>query len=118
MRIAMIGTGYVGLVSGACLSEFGHEVICIDKDASKVETLRKGGIPIFEPGLDEVVAANVKAGRLTFETDIAKAVAGAGAVFIAVGTPSRRGDGHADLSYVFAAAEDIAAALTGYAVVV
>jgi UDPglucose 6-dehydrogenase len=114
----MIGTGYVGLVSGACLSEFGHDVVCIDKDAAKVETLRKGGIPIFEPGLDEVVAANVKAGRLSFETDLARGVAGAAAVFIAVGTPSRRGDGHADLSYVFAAAEEIAQALTGYAVVV
>jgi UDPglucose 6-dehydrogenase len=118
MRIAMIGTGYVGLVSGACLSEFGHDVVCIDKDASKVETLRAGGIPIFEPGLDEVVATNVKAGRLSFETDLARGVAGASAVFIAVGTPSRRGDGHADLSYVFAAAEEIAKALTGYAVVV
>ncbi|MEY4708608.1 MAG: hypothetical protein RJB58_2331 [Pseudomonadota bacterium] len=119
MRIAMIGTGYVGLVSGACLSEFGHEVVCIDKDASKVETLRAGGIPIFEPGLDEVVAANVKAGRLSFETDLARGVAGAAAVFIAVGTPSsRHGDGHADLSYVFAAAEEIAKALSGYAVVV
>ena len=118
MRIAMIGAGYVGLVSGACLSEFGHDVVCVDKDADKVKSLRRGVIPIFEPGLDEVVAANVKAGRLTFENDLGKAVAGAGAVFIAVGTPSRRGDGHADLSYVFAAAEEIAAALTGYAVVV
>jgi UDPglucose 6-dehydrogenase len=118
MRIAMIGTGYVGLVSGACLSEFGHDVVCIDKDAAKVETLRAGGIPIFEPGLDEVVAANVKAGRLSFETDLKRGVAGAEAVFIAVGTPSRRGDGHADLTYVFAAAEEIAQALTGYAVVV
>jgi len=118
MRIAMIGTGYVGLVSGACLSEFGHDVVCIDKDAGKVKTLRSGGIPIYEPGLDEVVAANVKAGRLSFETDLARGVAGAAAVFIAVGTPSRRGDGHADLSYVFAAAEEIAKALTGYAVVV
>ena len=118
MRIAMIGTGYVGLVSGACLSEFGHDVVCIDKDASKVETLRAGGIPIFEPGLDEVVATNVKAGRLSFETDLARGVAGASAVFIAVGTPSRRGDGHADLSYVYAAAEEIAKALTGYAVIV
>ena len=114
----MIGTGYVGLVSGACLSEFGHEVVCIDKDASKVEILRNGGIPIYEPGLDEVVAANVKAGRLSFETDLAHGVAGAAAIFIAVGTPSRRGDGHADLSYVFAAAEEIAKSLTGYAVVV
>lgn len=118
MRIAMIGTGYVGLVSGACLSEFGHEVVCIDKDAGKVDTLRGGGIPIYEPGLDEVVAANVKAGRLSFETDLAKGVGGAAAIFIAVGTPSRHGDGHADLSYVFAAAEEIARALTGYAVVV
>ncbi|HEX4105281.1 MAG TPA: UDP-glucose/GDP-mannose dehydrogenase family protein [Rhizomicrobium sp.] len=118
MRIAMIGTGYVGLVSGACLSEFGHDVVCIDKDAGKVDTLRGGGIPIYEPGLDEVVAANVKAGRLWFETDLAKGVAGATAIFIAVGTPSRHGDGHADLSYVFAAAEEIARALTGYAVVV
>ena len=118
MRIAMIGTGYVGLVSGACLSEFGHDVVCIDKDASKVETLRAGGIPIFEPGLDEVVAASVKAGRLSFETDLGKGVAGASAVFIAVGTPSRHGDGHADLSYVFAAAEEIAKTLSGYAVVV
>ena len=118
MRIAMIGSGYVGLVSGACLSEFGHEVVCVDKDAAKVETLRAGGIPIFEPGLDDVVAANAKAGRLSFDTDLAKAVRSADAVFIAVGTPSRRGDGHADLSYVFAAAEEIAAALDGYTVVV
>ena len=118
MRIAMIGTGYVGLVSGACLSEFGHDVVCVDKDAAKIDSLRQGGIPIFEPGLDEVVAANVKAGRLTFDNDLGQAVAGADAVFIAVGTPSRRGDGHADLTYVFAAAEEIAAALTGYTVVV
>jgi UDPglucose 6-dehydrogenase len=118
MRIAMIGTGYVGLVSGACLSEFGHDVVCIDKDAGEVETLRSGGIPIYEPGLDEVVAANVKAARLSFETDLARGVAGDAAIFIAVGTPSRRGDGHADLSYVFAAAEEIAKSLAGYAVVV
>src|SRR5215475_5432846 len=118
MRIAIIGTGYVGLVSGACLSEFGHDVVCIDKDASKVQTLKSGGIPIYEPGLDDVVAINAKAGRLSFTTDLKTAVAGAQAVFIAVGTPSRRGDGHADLSYVFAAAEEIAEALTGYAVVV
>src|SRR6201992_2555924 len=117
MRIAMIGTGYVGLVSGACLSEFGHDVVCIDKDAGKVETLRAGGIPIYEPGLDDVVAANVKAGRLSFATDYS-AVPEADAVFIAVGTPSRRGDGHADLSYVYAAAEEIAASLSGYTVVV
>ena len=118
MRIAMIGSGYVGLVSGACLSEFGHDVVCVDKDAEKIKSLRQGGIPIFEPGLDEVVAANVKAGRLTFASDLGEAVAGVDAVFIAVGTPSRRGDGHADLSYVFAAAEEIASALTGYAVIV
>ena len=118
MRIAMIGTGYVGLVSGACLSEFGHDVVCIDKDGAKVASLRAGEIPIFEPGLDEVVAANVKAGRLSFDSDMAKAVAGAEAVFIAVGTPSRRGDGHADLTYVFAAAEELAAHLSGYTVVV
>ena len=118
MRIAMIGSGYVGLVSGACLSEFGHDVICVDKDTDKIKTLRQGAIPIFEPGLEEVVAANVNAGRLTFGDDLGHAVAGADAVFIAVGTPSRRGDGHADLSYVFAAAEEIAASLTGYAVIV
>jgi UDPglucose 6-dehydrogenase len=118
MRIAMIGTGYVGLVSGACLSEFGHSVVCVDKEAEKVAALRAGTIPIYEPRLDEVVATNIKAGRLTFETDIAHAARGADAVFIAVGTPSRRGDGHADLSYVYAAAEEIARALTGYAVIV
>ncbi len=118
MRIAMIGTGYVGLVSGACLSEFGHHVICVDKDAAKVASLKRGTVPIFEPGLEDVVAANTKAGRLTFETDIAHAVKDADAVFIAVGTPSRHGDGHADLSYVFAAAEEIAVSLTKYAVVV
>ena len=118
MRIAMIGTGYVGLVSGACLSEFGHQVVCVDKDPAKIATLKQGSIPIFEPGLDEIVAVNAKAGRLSFTTDLKEAVAGADAVFIGVGTPSRRGDGHADLSYVFAAAEEIAASLTGYAVVV
>jgi UDPglucose 6-dehydrogenase len=118
MRIAMIGTGYVGLVSGACLSEFGHDVICIDNDASKVAALRGGAIPIFEPGLEEVVATNMKAGRLSFATDMSRAVADAEAVFIAVGTPSRRGDGHADLTYVFAAAQEIAAHLRDYTVVV
>ena len=118
MRIAMIGTGYVGLVSGACLSEFGHDVVCIDKEMSKVEALRAGQIPIFEPGLDDVVAANVKAGRLSFASDLAEAVKNAEAVFIAVGTPSRRGDGHADLTYVFAAAEELAQHLSGYTVVV
>jgi UDPglucose 6-dehydrogenase len=114
----MIGTGYVGLVSGACLSEFGHHVICIDKDKSKIDALRAGKIPIFEPGLEDVVAANVKSGRLAFSQSLAEAVSDADAVFIAVGTPSRRGDGHADLTYVFAAAEEIAAALKGYTVVV
>ena len=118
MRVAMIGTGYVGLVSGACLSEFGHHVICVDKDAGKVAALRNGTIPIFEPGLDEVVAINVRAGRLSFSSDLAGAVAKADAVFIAVGTPSRRGDGHADLTYVFGAAEEIAHALRGPAVVI
>jgi UDPglucose 6-dehydrogenase len=118
MRIAMIGSGYVGLVSGACLSEFGHRVVCVDKDADKVATLRQGVIPIHEPGLDEVVATNVKAGRLHFDTDLRSAVTSADAIFIAVGTPSRRGDGHADLTYVFGAAEEIASALSGYALVV
>jgi UDPglucose 6-dehydrogenase len=118
MRIAVIGTGYVGLVSGACFSEFGVSVVCVDKDAAKIARLRRGEIPIFEPGLEALVESNVKAGRLSFATDLAAAVAGADAVFIAVGTPSRRGDGHADLSYVFAAAEEIAGALTGYTVVV
>src|SRR4051812_6763820 len=111
MRIAMIGTGYVGLVSGACFSEFGGSVTCVDKDAGKIERLRRGEIPIYEPGLDQLVASNVAAGRLNFTTDLKPAVAGAEAVFIAVGTPSRRGDGHADLSYVFAAAAEIAEAL-------
>src|ERR1700753_1865153 len=118
MRIAMIGTGYVGLVSGACLSEFGHEVICVDKDVEKIDMLRQGAIPIFEPGLDEIVATNAKAGRLSFTTDLGKAVAGVHAVFIGVGTPSRRGDGHADLSYVYAAAEEIAGLIEGFTVVV
>jgi UDPglucose 6-dehydrogenase len=118
MRIAMIGTGYVGLVSGACFSEFGVEVICVDKDEGKIARLKRGEIPIYEPGLEQLVAANVKAGRLSFTTDLKQAVPGADAVFIAVGTPSRRGDGHADLSYVYGAAEEVARALTGYAVVV
>jgi UDPglucose 6-dehydrogenase len=118
MRIAVIGTGYVGLVSGACFSEFGVSVTCVDKDADKIARLQRGEMPIYEPGLDQIVESNGRAGRLAFTTDLAAAVAGADAVFIAVGTPSRRGDGHADLSYVFAAAEEIARALTGYAVVV
>jgi UDPglucose 6-dehydrogenase len=118
MRIAMIGTGYVGLVSGACLSEFGHHVVCIDKDKDKIAGLSAGRIPIFEPGLEDVVAANGRAGRLAFASDLPTAVRDADAVFIAVGTPSRRGDGHADLSYVFEAAQEIADALNGYTVVV
>ncbi len=118
MRIVMVGTGYVGLVTGACFSEFGVDVVCVDKDEAKIARLKAGGIPIFEPGLDKLVETNVKAGRLSFTTNLAEAVPGADAVFIAVGTPSRRGDGHADLSYVYAAAEEIGRALTGYAVVV
>jgi UDPglucose 6-dehydrogenase len=118
MRIAMIGTGYVGLVSGACFADFGHHVTCVDKDAGKIAALHRGEIPIYEPGLDELVAANVKAGRLAFTTDLTAPVGDADAVFIAVGTPSRRGDGHADLSYVYAAAREIAAALNGFTVVV
>ncbi|HEY8566410.1 MAG TPA: UDP-glucose/GDP-mannose dehydrogenase family protein [Beijerinckiaceae bacterium] len=118
MRVAMIGSGYVGLVSGACFADFGHTVCCVDKDPRKIEALRRGEIPIFEPGLPELVATNVKAGRLTFAEDLTEAVADAEAVFIAVGTPSRRGDGHADLSYVHQAAREIAAALRGYTVVV
>lgn len=118
MKIAMIGTGYVGLVSGVCFSDFGHEVVCVDKSVEKIEKLRAGIIPIFEPGLDALLARNVAAGRLAFTTDLAAAVADADAVFIAVGTPTRRGDGHADLTYVFAAAEEIAQSLTGYTVVV
>jgi UDPglucose 6-dehydrogenase len=114
----MIGTGYVGLVSGACFADFGHHVTCVDKDAGKIAALRRGEIPIFEPGLDTLVATNVKAGRLDFETDLTRPVAEADAVFIAVGTPSRRGDGHADLSYVYAAAREIAATLSGYTVVI
>jgi len=118
MRITMIGTGYVGLVSGACFSDFGHEVVCVDKDPTKIEALNQGVMPIYEPGLDALVAANVKAGRLSFTTDLVAGVLGADAVFIAVGTPSRRGDGHADLSYVFAAVREVAAALDGPAVLI
>jgi UDPglucose 6-dehydrogenase len=118
MRIAMVGTGYVGLVSGACFSQFGIDVVCVDKDKNKITALEAGHIPIYEPGLDKLVADNRDAGRLTFTTDLAAAVAGADAVFIAVGTPTRRGDGHADLSYVYAAAGEIAEALTQYTVVV
>lgn len=118
MRVAMIGSGYVGLVSGACFADFGHTVTCVDKDASKIDALMQGQIPIYEPGLDVLVNGNRFAGRLAFTTDLAAAVADADAVFIAVGTPTRRGDGHADLSYVYAAAEEIAGAITGYTVVV
>jgi UDPglucose 6-dehydrogenase len=118
MHIAMIGTGYVGLVSGACFADFGHQVTCVDKDEGKIAALHRGEIPIFEPGLDALVAANVKAGRLSFTTELAGPVAEADAVFIAVGTPSRRGDGHADLTYVYAASREIAAALKGFTVVV
>ncbi|MGE0742069.1 MAG: UDP-glucose/GDP-mannose dehydrogenase family protein [Hyphomonadaceae bacterium] len=118
MRVTMIGTGYVGLVSGACFADFGHTVTCVDKDASKIERLLAGEIPIFEPGLDELVKDNVEQGRLFFTTDPSAAIRDADAVFIAVGTPSRRGDGHADLSYVYAAAEEIAKLMNGYTVVV
>jgi len=118
MRIAMIGSGYVGLVSGACFSEFGVDVVCVDRDAEKIASLEAGRMPIYEPGLEDLVAANRRAGRLTFSTDLAAAVGGADAVFIAVGTPSRRGDGHADLSFVFEVAEEIARSLDGYTVVV
>lgn len=118
MRIAMIGTGYVGLVSGACFADFGHVVTCIDKDLSKIERLKSGKIPIFEPGLDQLVAQNVREQRLFFTGDAAEAVRDAEAVFIAVGTPSRRGDGHADLSYVYAAAREIAAMIDGFTVIV
>jgi UDPglucose 6-dehydrogenase len=118
MRIAMIGTGYVGLVSGACFSDFGHDVTCVDRDEAKINALHRGVMPIFEPGLDALVARNVRDGRLAFTTDLSEGVAGADAVFIAVGTPSRRGDGHADLSYVFGAAREIGEALTGPAAIV
>jgi len=118
MHVAVVGTGYVGLVSGACFSEFGHNVICVDKDTKKIAGLKQGEMPIYEPGLQKLVEGNAEAGRLSFTTDLAEAVKDADAVFIAVGTPSRRGDGHADLSYVYAAAEEIAQAITGYTVVV
>ena len=118
MRVAMIGTGYVGLVSGACFADFGHVVTCVDKDASKIEKLKAGVMPIYEPGLDSLVANNVKEERLFFTTDPAEAIRDADAVFIAVGTPSRRGDGHADLSYVYGAAEEIAQLMDGFTVVV
>ena len=118
MKIAMIGTGYVGLVSGVCFSDFGHNVVCVDKDANKIANLKQGKVPIFEPGLDMLMAKNVDAGRLTFTVDLPSAIKGADAVFIAVGTPTRRGDGHADLTYVMAAAEEIARAAKEYLVIV
>ncbi|TCV62972.1 UDP-glucose/GDP-mannose dehydrogenase family protein [Neorhizobium sp. S3-V5DH] len=118
MHIVMVGSGYVGLVSGACFADFGHHVTCVDKAVEKIEALKKGVIPIFEPGLDALVESNVKAGRLSFTTDLKGAVAKADVVFIAVGTPSRRGDGHADLGYVYAAAGEIAEAINGFTVVV
>ena len=118
MRVTMIGTGYVGLVSGACFADFGHVVTCVDKDASKIERLRRGEIPIFEPGLDRLVADNIRMDRLKFTVDTAPAVRDADVVFIAVGTPTRRGDGHADLSYVHAAAEEVAAYIEGFTVIV
>ena len=118
MRVTMIGSGYVGLVSGACFADFGHEVVCVDKDERKIDALLAGKMPIYEPGLEQLVAKNVAAGRLRFTTDLAEGVTDADAVFIAVGTPSRRGDGHADLSYVYAAAQEIAGAISGYTVIV
>src|SRR5476649_2797750 len=118
MRVAMIDTGYVGLVSGACFADFGHDVVCVDKDKAKIAALARGEVPIYEPGLNDLVAANTRAGRLTFTNDLPGAVKTADAVFIAVGTPSRRGDGHADLSFVYDAAREIAGALAGYTVVI
>ncbi|MCB5409554.1 UDP-glucose dehydrogenase family protein [Pseudogemmobacter faecipullorum] len=118
MKIAIIGTGYVGLVSGVCFSDFGHEVVCVDKASAKIEALRRGEVPIYEPGLEAVLARNVQAGRLSFATDLSAAIGGAAAIFIAVGTPTRRGDGHADLTYVYAAAEEVARLLTGPVVIV
>src|ERR1035437_7222685 len=118
MRITIFGAGYVGLVSGACFADFGHELICVDKDKAKIAALNAGQVPIYEPGLPELVAANAGAGRLKFTDTFADAVAAADAVFIAVGTPSWRGDGHADLSYVFDAAREIAGMLSGFTVVI
>src|SRR5271157_1435469 len=118
MHIAMIGSGYVGLVSGACLADFGHSVICVDKDAEKISALQRGECPIFEPGLADLIRGNTHAGRLSFASELRNAVAASQAVFIAVGTPSRRGDGHADLSYVYAAAREIAPALNGFTAII
>jgi UDPglucose 6-dehydrogenase len=118
MKVAIIGAGYVGLVSGACIADFGHHVICIDKDSTKISALKSGEIPIYEPGLKDIVQANVREGRLSFTTTLSEALSGAAAVFIAVGTPSRRGDGHADLSYVYEATREIAAVLTSFTVII
>ena len=118
MRITMIGSGYVGLVSGVCFADFGHDIICVDKDAGKIDALQRGEMPIFEPGLEQLVADNVRAGRLSFTTEVEASVAASDVVFIAVGTPSRRGDGHADLSYVYAAAREIAQHVKGFTVIV
>lgn len=118
MRVVMVGTGYVGLVSGVCFADFGHNVICVDKDPKKIETLNTGGVPIYEPGLQDLISKNVKSGRLSFTTDLASAMEDVDAVFIAVGTPSRRGDGFADLTYVYAAAEEIASYIKDFTVVV
>jgi UDPglucose 6-dehydrogenase len=117
VRIAIVGSGYVGLVSGACFADFGHQVICVDKDTTKIASLRKGAVPIYEPGLSELIISNLRHGRLSFETNLKQAVSGAAVVFIAVGTPSRRGDGHADLTHVYAAAREIAQAIDGFTVV-
>src|SRR3954452_4360324 len=118
MRIAMIGTGYVGLVSGACFADFGHQVCCVDKDRSKIDSLNAGLMPIWEPGLDALVKSNAERGRLTFTTDVSAAVTDAEAVFIAVGTPARRGDGHADLTFVFEAVRELAAMIRPGTVVI
>src|SRR5437588_3172992 len=118
MQVAMIGTGYVGLVSGACFADFGHRVTCVDRDPDKIKALMRGDVPMFEPGLTELVRSNVREGRLAFSLELARAVREADAVFIAVGTPSRRGDGHADLSYVYAATREIAPLLSGSTVVI
>ncbi len=118
MRIGMVGTGYVGLVSGTCFAEFGIDVICVDKDKNKITKLKQGGIPIYEPGLDDLVEKQINSGRLSFTVNIADAVKGSDAVFIAVGTPARRDDGHADLSFVYQAAKEIAENLEGYTVIV
>ena len=118
MRVTIIGTGYVGLVSGACIADFGHQVACVDKDSTKISTLNAGEIPLFEPGLGDIVRSNLEQGRLAFTTALGESVRGADAAFIAVGTPSRRGDGHADLSHVYGVAREIATALEGFTIVI